>query len=124
MRLARSHAAKQALRRRPRPPQAFFNAFNAPGQMIPWLIRAPASAYTPFETLLGDSPRLISLLSQGESFHLLSVADFNLSQLTSIIQMPQDRLRSLYLALQTRLSSRISALSFVQILKTRLSLML
>ncbi|KAL6898345.1 hypothetical protein GGI43DRAFT_423809 [Trichoderma evansii] len=77
-RQARSHAAKQGKQQSqyvsPR------DDAGASGQsLIPWSIFAPVSAYGPFETLIGDSPKLRSLLSHDAARQaaepIFSVAD-------------------------------------------------
>lgn len=66
-RLARSHAVRQGLLKRRKLQEASSSdPTNAPGQtLLPWLAFAPESAYGPFETILGDSPKLRALLSCG-----------------------------------------------------------
>ncbi|KAH8657770.1 hypothetical protein BX600DRAFT_523857 [Xylariales sp. PMI_506] len=65
-RLARSHAVKQGIQNRVKLKQqaaASGNAGASPSQaLVPWSVFAPASAYGPFETLFGDSPKLRALL--------------------------------------------------------------
>ncbi|EHK43626.1 hypothetical protein TRIATDRAFT_149068 [Trichoderma atroviride IMI 206040] len=77
-RQARSHAARQGRQRSqhvsPR------DEAGASGQsLIPWSIFAPVSAYGPFETLIGDSPKLRALLSHDAARQaaepIFSVAD-------------------------------------------------
>ncbi|PKK46282.1 hypothetical protein CI102_8665 [Trichoderma harzianum] len=80
-RVARSHAVKQALRSKRRPQEGTLGSgIGASGQMlVPWSIFAPASAYGPFESIMGDSPRLRALLSHTAARHaaepVFSVAD-------------------------------------------------
>ncbi|KAL7921161.1 hypothetical protein ACQKWADRAFT_321651 [Trichoderma austrokoningii] len=75
---ARSHAARQGRQRSqhvsPR------DEAGASGQSLnPWSIFAPVSAYGPFETLIGDSPKLRALLSHDAARQaaepIFSVAD-------------------------------------------------
>ena len=69
-RLARSHAVKQALQNR-RGAQEIVSRNESPalGQnLVPWSIFAPPSAYGPFETLIGDSPRLRDLLDHSKCY--------------------------------------------------------
>ena len=69
-RLARSHAVKQGLQnsRRLRQEPSRGHA-GASGQMLaPWSVFVSPSAYGPFETLFGDSPRLKALLSHGKLY--------------------------------------------------------
>ncbi|UKZ51043.1 hypothetical protein TrVGV298_004798 [Trichoderma virens] len=78
-RQARSHAAKKGRQQQlqyasPR------DAGGTLGQtLIPWSIFAPVSAYGPFETLIGDSPKLRALLSHDAARQaaepIFSVAD-------------------------------------------------
>ncbi|KAK5275479.1 hypothetical protein LTR40_012966, partial [Exophiala xenobiotica] len=64
-RLARSHAIKHSMQSRRKPLQASTSdASEASAQtLVPWSVFAPESAYGPFETLFGDSPKLSTLLS-------------------------------------------------------------
>ncbi|KAH6991320.1 hypothetical protein BKA56DRAFT_473886 [Ilyonectria sp. MPI-CAGE-AT-0026] len=78
-RLARSHAVKQALRNNRGLREAPRVDAGASGQILPWSVLVSPSAYGPFETLFGDSPRLRALLSHSAARHaaepVFSVAD-------------------------------------------------
>ncbi|KAF2093593.1 FMN-linked oxidoreductase [Rhizodiscina lignyota] len=80
-RVARSHAIKQAWQNKGSVQQASSgnDVVESGRTLAPWSIFAPASAYGPFETLFGDSPRLKTLISQGAARQsaepVFSVAD-------------------------------------------------
>ncbi len=73
-RMARSHAVRHAIQKRRKSQQeSSFDAASAIGStLVPWSVFAPASAYGPFETLFGDSPKLKALLSRGKFRNSLS----------------------------------------------------
>ncbi|RFU77289.1 hypothetical protein TARUN_4965 [Trichoderma arundinaceum] len=77
-RRARSHAARQGRQRLLYMPSRD-DVGTASQTMIPWSIFAPVSAYGPFETLIGDSPKLRALLSHDAARQaaepIFSVAD-------------------------------------------------
>lgn len=117
-RVARSHAVKQALRSKRRPQEGTLGSgIGASGQMlVPWSIFAPASAYGPFESIMGDSPRLRALISHSKLCLTVKFCDMGLTELP---QPLLDMLPSPSLASQIRLSSKTSAPFSAQTLTTR-----